>query len=49
MRWELTLHGGTHNGERIVFDAENIEAARKRAFEELTFKGALVFELERID
>ncbi|WP_297436054.1 hypothetical protein [Thermococcus sp.] len=49
MKWELTLHGGTHHGERIVFDAESIETARKKAFEELKSKNAMVFELEKLE
>jgi len=49
MKWGLTLHGGKHHGEHIVFDAENSDEARRKAVQEMKKRNAMVFELEKLD
>ncbi len=49
MKWAVTLHGGRHHGERITFEAENADLARKIAVKELKAKDARVFELEKLE
>jgi len=49
VKWELTLHGGKHHGERLVFEAETADEARRFSFRELERKAARVFELEMLE
>ncbi|ACS34194.1 hypothetical protein [Thermococcus gammatolerans] len=49
MKWAVTLYGGRSHRERITFEAENADLARRIAVKELKAKNARVFELERLD
>ncbi|WP_204247192.1 hypothetical protein [Thermococcus celer] len=49
MKWALTLHGGEHHGETVVFETETADEARMFALQELKRKDAMVFELEKLE
>ncbi|WP_456367698.1 hypothetical protein [Thermococcus sp.] len=49
MRWELTLYGGEHHGETVIFEAGGVEEARRIALREMERKEALTYELEKLE
>jgi hypothetical protein len=49
MKWELTIHGGEDHGKRIIFEAETVEDARRRALQEIRERNAMVYELSKAE
>ncbi|WP_297508636.1 hypothetical protein [Thermococcus sp.] len=49
MKWEVTLHGGKHHGEKLMIEAETVDEARRLAVAEMRRKDARVFEMEKVE